>query len=94
MANSTNEPRGCQPACYQIKIMGKFRENWSDWLNGMEISTQENGEAFQVTTLVGVVPDQAALRGILCKMWDLNLTILSILRIEPDAGKKASEQNE
>ena len=91
MANSIKETRMCQPACYQIKINGKFRENWSDWLSGMEIFTEKDGEEPQVTTLVGVVPDQAALRGILCKIWDLNLTIRSVLRIDMDVEKKVSE---
>ena len=66
MANSNNAT-GRQPARYQIKIKGKIRENWSDWLNGMEISTSDEDQAARVTTLVGMVPDQAALRGILCK---------------------------
>ena len=91
MANSIKEPRGCQFACYQIKINGIFRENWSDWLSGMEISTEKAGQESQVTTLVGVIPDQAALRGILCKIWDLNLTILSVMRIDMDVEKKVSE---
>jgi hypothetical protein len=71
-----------KPVRYQIKIKGKIREDWSDWLSGMEISSAQAGEESQITTLTGIVPDQAALRGILCKLWDLNLTILSIARIE------------
>jgi hypothetical protein len=69
-----------QPACYQITILGKLSENWSDWLSGMEISTDDDGES-QITTLTGIVTDQPALRGILCKIWDLNLTILSLTRV-------------
>lgn len=91
MANSFSETVGCQPARYQIKIGGVFRDNWSDWLNGMEIAAVEVSIGTWVTTLVGFVPDQAALRGILCKIWDLNLTVLSVLRMDAQVEKKVSE---
>ena len=94
MANSAKEPFGRQSACYQIKIKGKIRQNWSDWLSGMDISTEKEGEESQVTTLIGIVTDQAALRGILCKTWDLNLTILSVSQVNLPTGEKESEKNE
>ena len=78
MAYPIDEPPGRHPACYQIKIKGKIREDWSDWFSGMDISTVKNRDNSLVTTLVGMVSDQATLRGILCHLWDLNLTILSI----------------
>jgi hypothetical protein len=81
MANRVVESHGCQPACYQIQIQGKIREDWSDWFSGMDISSVKNSDGAQFTTLVGMVPDQAALRGILCHIWDLNLTLLSVSRI-------------
>ena len=86
MANSSTE-QGSQPARYQVKVKGKIREHWSDWLNGMSISSECEEQGARVTTLVGSVPDQAALRGLLCKIWDLNLTILSVFRIEDDETK-------
>jgi phosphohistidine swiveling domain-containing protein len=92
MANSAKQPPGCKPARYQIKIEGKLREDWSDWLGGMGISTQKGDEESRVTTLIGIVTDQAALRGILCNIWDLNLTILSVSHIDMHAGKKESEK--
>lgn len=73
-----------KPTRYQIKIKGKIREDWSDWLSGMDISSEQTGAEAQITTLTGWVSDQAALRGILCKLWDLNLTILSVARIEKE----------
>ncbi len=91
MANSSQETVGCQPARYQIKISGVIREDWSNWLNGMAIAALEAGIGTWVTTLDGYVPDQAALRGILCKLWDLNLTILSVLRMDAQVEKKVSE---
>ena len=63
------------PIIYQIRVQGRLDENWSDWFSGMTI-TFEGG----VTTLTGPVADQAALRGLLTRIWDLNLTLLSVTR--------------
>ena len=72
-----NKRRGSDlPARYRIKVRGRLDERWSDWFNGMTI-TPERG----ITTLTGAV-DQAKLRGILSKIWDLNLTVISINRLE------------
>ena len=75
---SVNEPLGFdQAAGYQIKVQGRLDEGWSDWFAGLTV-TFENG----VTTLTGAVADQPALRGILTSIWDLNLTLISVNRIE------------
>jgi len=58
---------------YTIKIKGQLEEHWSDWLGGMEIT--QDGEN---SLLTGVVPDQAALHGILIQIRDLGLTLISI----------------
>lgn len=92
MKNSTKDTPASLPARYQIKIKGKIREDWSDWLSGMVISAEENGEENLMTVLTGGVTDQAALRGILCKIWDLNLTVLSVSRIEMNAPEKEGEK--
>jgi len=60
---------------YQIRIEGELGEQWSDWFSGMTMAVEE-GQG-KVTTLTGCV-DQAALRGILNKLWDLNLVLISI----------------
>jgi hypothetical protein len=88
MTTTTMEKKGIKPARYQIKIEGKIRKDWSDWLNGMEISTRKGCQGSQITILVGEVTDQAALRGILCRLWDLNLTIVSVDRLEMNAGEE------
>ena len=63
---------------YRIKLKGCLDPNWSDWFEQMAIST-EGGE----TILTGPVADQAALHGLLIRIRDLNLTLLSVERIEP-----------
>jgi hypothetical protein len=62
---------------YQIQVQGRIDAGWSDWFSGMTV-TFERG----VTTLTGPVADQAALRGMLCKLWDLNLTLISAVQID------------
>jgi hypothetical protein len=68
-----------QPVTYQIRIQGALDQSWSDWFDGFTISRQ-NGE----TLLVGRVIDQAALHGILAKINDLGLSIVSIERFAPE----------
>jgi hypothetical protein len=80
MGQFNQEPGLDQAAVYQIQVQGKLDESWSDWFSGMTI-TFEGG----ITTLTGPVADQAALRGILSKIWDLNLTLVSVTRIEMDS---------
>ena len=75
--------RSAVKTVYAIKIQGELGENWSDWFDGLSISVEGD---LPVTTLTGVVADQVALRGILNKLWDLNLTLISVLRLD-NGGK-------
>ena len=59
---------------YAFQIKGLFRSDWSDWLEGLEITPLENGD----TLLSGFLPDQAALHGVLAKIRDLNLILISV----------------
>jgi len=58
---------------YQITVQGKLDESWSDWFDGMKITVGHDA-----TTLTGPVADQAALHGILNKIRDLNLALISV----------------
>jgi hypothetical protein len=66
-------------AFYQIAVQGALDVDWQEWFSGMAITTDQNKDGV-ITTLKGVVADQAALRGILNKLWDLNLTVISVKR--------------
>ncbi len=59
---------------YEIRIKGYLKSNWSDWLDGLSVTLQENGE----TVLTGSITDQAALHGVLAKIRDLNLVLISV----------------
>jgi hypothetical protein len=74
-----NDQESDKQEVYQIKLKGVLDEQWSDWFNGMTI-TFEGG----ITTLTGTVADQPKLRGILSKIWDLNLTLISVTPLESE----------
>jgi hypothetical protein len=76
-----------EQAIYEIKVQGRLDDGWSEWFNEMTVTSESN-----VTTLSGAVVDQAALRGILDKIWDLNLMLISIIRIETNAKDESQAQ--
>jgi len=63
---------------YEIRVKGVLDRKWSDWFDGFTITPQADDE----TLLVGPVPDQAALHGLLAKIRDLGLPLLSVQRVE------------
>jgi hypothetical protein len=69
-----------RPAVYQIRVKGNLDEKWSDWFDGFIMSPQANDE----TLLSGSVADQAALHGLLSKIRDLGLPLLSVERTRID----------
>jgi hypothetical protein len=68
-----------QPMVYQIRIKGHLGRQWADWFEGLTITLEENGE----TLLTGPVVDDAALHGLLKKVRDLGMPLLSVNRVEP-----------
>lgn len=63
---------------YEIRVEGVLDQHWSDWLDGLQLTSQPGG----VTVIAGEVADQAALHGLLTKIRDLALPLLSVRRIE------------
>jgi hypothetical protein len=68
-----------QPTIYQIRIKGHLGGQWTDWFGGLTITQEEDGE----TLLTGPVVDQAALHGLLKKVRDLGMPLLSVNRVKP-----------
>ncbi len=66
-----------RPATYQIRVEGLLDREWADWFDGMMLSYEGNE-----TLLVGKVTDQAALHGLINKLWDLGLTLVSLQRLD------------
>ena len=75
-----------QPLVYQIRIEGHLDDQWTDWFGGMTITLEENGD----TLLTGPVVDQAALFGLLKKVRDLGLPLVSLNRVEPGKPELSS----
>jgi hypothetical protein len=71
-----------QPKTYQIKAQGQLDESWSDWFDQMTVTVECNSDGLPITTLTGPVIDQAALHGILRRINDLNLPLLSVEQID------------
>ena len=70
---------------YQIRIQGHLGAEWTDWFEGLTITLQDNGE----TLLTGSVVDQAGLYGLLRKIRDLGMPLLSVNRVYPGQADAA-----
>lgn len=75
--NSENDPG--QPLIYQIRIKGHLGREWTDWFEGLTITLEDNGD----TLLTGPVADQAALHGLLKKVRDVGMPLVSVNRGKP-----------
>jgi hypothetical protein len=97
MANALNpKPDPGQPMVYQIRIKGHLGPQWTDWFGGLAITLEDNGD----TLLTGPVVDQAALHGLLRKVRDLGMPLVSAIRVNPPrrirprSNSKLREENE
>jgi len=69
---------------YRIRFKEQLDQRWSAWLGGLEVIHEANGE----TVLTGEVVDQAALYGLISKVRDLHLTLISVSPLEADSPSK------
>jgi hypothetical protein len=74
-----SESEKAQPKTYQIRIQGHLGLEWTDWFEGLTITALDNGE----TLLTGPVVDQAALYGLLKKVRDVGMPLLSVNPVTP-----------
>jgi hypothetical protein len=75
--NPEHDP--CLPVLYQIRIQGHLGSQWTDWFEGLTITLEEDGN----TLLTGPVIDQAALHGLLKKVRDLGMPLVSVSPVQP-----------
>src|SRR5947207_11545383 len=88
MSNELNsKSEKAQPMVYQIRIKGHLGREWADWFEGLTITALDNGE----TLLTGPVVDQAALNGLLKKVRDLAMPLLSVMRVTPGQAELSNE---
>ena len=91
--NSGSDPG--QPMIYQISIEGHLGREWADWFEGLTITALDNGN----TLLTGALVDQAELHGLLRKIRDIGIPLLSVVRVKPGQEvasdvKQSIEKNE
>ena len=68
-----------QQQCYEIRLKGHLDDRWANWFEGMTITLEDNGD----TCLTGPMVDQAALHGLLKKVRDLGMPLVSVSPVEP-----------
>jgi len=70
-----------QPAAYQIRVPGELDENWPDWAGEMEVLVESDADGLLISTLTGTL-DQAALQGLLRRLYSLGLPLISVIYLE------------
>ena len=70
-----------RPVTYEIKVQGELDETWSDWVGPMTMTTEREQDGLSVTTLTGSL-DQAALQGLLRRLYSLGLPLISAICVE------------
>ena len=78
-----------QPMVYQIRIKGHLGHQWTDWFEGLTITLEEGGD----TLLTGPVIDQAALHGLLKKVRDLGMPLVSVSPVEPGQADVSKDKS-
>lgn len=79
------------PGLYEIRLKGHLNNRWAEWFEGMTITREEKGE----TLIAGWVVDQAALHGLLRRVRDLGLPLLSVIQVDPkQASRPAANTNQ
>jgi hypothetical protein len=69
----------CRPQLYEIRLKGHLDDRWAEWFEGLTITLEDNGD----TLLTGPVIDQAALHGLLKKVRDMGMPLVSVSPLEP-----------
>jgi len=69
---------------YQIKLKGHLNESWADWFDGLDFTYENDG----TTNLTGEIVDQSALHGLLKKVRDLGLLLISVNQVEINSDQK------
>jgi hypothetical protein len=79
---------------YQIRVQEWIGKRWAEWFDGMRIAYDGAKDNSPTTVLIGPIVDQAALRSLLTKIWDLNLTLVSVSRVETKTEQAGGRPND
>ena len=72
-----------EPGLYEIRLKGHLANQWAEWFEGLTLTREDNGD----TLLSGSVVDQAALHGLLRKVRNLAMPLISVMRLEGEPGQ-------
>jgi hypothetical protein len=73
---------------YEIRLKGHLDDRWAAWFDGLSLSRESDG----TTILWGSIPDQAALHGLLQRVRDTGLSLVSVIRLEPDRAEPPTNE--
>lgn len=85
----TDSPNRQMPACYQLRIAGHLDQHWSAWFEDLDLAHEPDG----TTSLTGAIADQAALHGLLTKIRDLGVTLISLTALERPGDHTTTHQD-
>jgi hypothetical protein len=74
----SHPPPYVEPERYELRVQGHLDDRWSAWFDGLRLTRHDDGS----TVLSGPVADQAALHGLLCRMRDAGMTLLSLRAVD------------
>ncbi len=78
------DPERTSTTYYRIEVAGHLSPEWAEWFGNMALAVEQPSQGPMITVLSGPVPDRAALFGILNRIRDLGLRLISVNQIEPD----------
>lgn len=82
-------------AQYEIQILGELDRRWSEWFSSVEITVEHMDDRPPLTTFHCSALDQAKLRGMLNKIWDLNLELVSVRRLpDPSVEERRTDESQ
>jgi hypothetical protein len=79
-----------EPQCYEIRLKGHLGDRWGSWFGGLDITLEENGD----TLIIGPVIDQAALFGLLRKVRDVGMPLVSVNRLPAGQASRSDDKSE
>jgi hypothetical protein len=82
MESKMNKTSESKAQTYQITVIGKLDESWQNLYENFSLSRESDSQGKTLTILSGTVIDQAALRGLVNKLWDLNLYLISVVSLD------------
>jgi hypothetical protein len=81
-----------QPGIYQITVQGKLAEPWAEYFEGMQMEWKQAGDGSPLTIMTGLAPDQAAVQGMLQKLYNLGFPLLCVVRKDEECAGSSPDQ--